>query len=373
MGTGKQGGLAGVVAGTTAISTVGKQGRGLTYRGYDIHDLANKACFEEVALLLLNGKLPNKNHLSKYQQEVVEFQALPDSIKNILENIPKDAHPMDVLRTACSALGTIEQEHSFDEQLKIASRLSPFLISSLMYWYHFSNSGKKINTITEEKSLAGHFLKLLHQKDVSEDFIHALDVSFTLYAEHEFNASTFAARVCVATKADFYGPITAAIATLRGTLHGGANEAAMDLIEEFNTPEEAKAGILKKLESKDLIMGFGHRVYTTSDPRSDVIKEFAKNLSTTEQEKQMYAVAETIEKTMWDEKKLFPNLDFYSALVYRKLGIATDMFTPMFVFARVYGWSAHLIEQRANNKLIRPSADYIGPELQEFMPIEKRA
>ena len=285
-------------------------------------------------------------------------------------------------------MGTIEKEpvvnlqklhHSkkqtneiFSKQLTIAIRLSPYLASSLMYWFHYHDSGMRIEPATKEKSLSAHFLKLLHQGQPKAEHVKALDVSYILYAEHEFNASTFAARVCSATMSDFYGATTAAMATLRGFLHGGANEAASDLITSFQNADDAKVGILNKLKKKELIMGFGHRVYTESDPRSDVIKAYAKSLATTEKDKNLYNIAETIEKTMWDEKKIFPNLDFYSALVYKKLEVAIDMFTPLFVFSRMFGWSAHIMEQRADNKLIRPNAEYIGPDPREYKAIGDR-
>lgn len=368
----KTGGLAGVVAGETAICTVGKEGQGLNYRGYGIYDLAEQATFEEVAFLLTHGHLPTEKELTGYYETLERGQSLPSEIRSVLELLPANSHPMDVLRTACSALGCIEPEEDPKQQVAIADRLIPFFTSALLYWYHFANQGKRIQVNSGEKTIAGHCLHLLNGEKASDAYRRALDISLILYAEHEFNASTFATRVSVATGADFYGPITAAIATLRGPLHGGANEAAMELIQRFKTPEEAVKGIEQMLQSKALIMGFGHRVYTTSDPRSVVIKDIAQNLIENQYDQQLFDVAEAIEKKMWDEKKLFPNLDFYSALVYHKLGFPTLMFTPLFVISRVTGWSAHLMEQRANNRLIRPSADYIGPAPCEFLPMSKR-
>lgn len=367
----KRGGLAGVEAGQTAVCSVGHGGNSLTYRGYAIGDLVKYASFEEVAFLLIYGVLPSKTRLTNFQNELIKNQAIPQPICNILEQLPASSSPMDVLRTSCSALGSIEPENAEHDQRQIATGLMPYLISCLFYWSNFSTTKKRINTVTEQPTLAGHILALLQQKAPSEELRVALNISLILYAEHEFNASTFAARVCVATGADFYGPITAAIATLSGPLHGGANEAAIKLIEQFATPEAAENGVLQMLKNKELIMGFGHRVYTIADPRSQYIKEIASKINS-EQGKNMFAIAQRIEQTMWDKKKLFPNLDFYSALVYSFMGFPKNMFTPLFVFARIPGWSAHIIEQRANNKLIRPNAAYIGPALQKYIPIDLR-
>ncbi len=369
----KTGGLAGVVAGQSAICTVGKQGVGLNYRGYSIHDLAEKATFEEVAFLLIHGHLPNRQELSRYCDQLMTQRKLPKDLKTVLELIPKNTHPMDVLRTACSMLGTLEPEvDPKTEQYKIADRLLALFPGMLTYWYHFSHSGKRINEETDEPSIAGHFLHLLHGKKPDELHRRVVDVSLILYAEHEFNASTFAARVTAATLSDFYSAITSAIGTLRGNLHGGANEAAMELIEKFTTADEAEKGLREMLATKKLIMGFGHRVYTISDPRSDIIKGWSKKLADHANDNVLYPVSERIEKLMWDEKKLFPNLDFYSASAYHFCGIPTAMFTPVFVMSRITGWSAHVIEQRANNKLIRPTSEYTGPEPLEFVEIEKR-
>lgn len=371
----KQGGLAGVTAGQTAISTVGKAGLGLTYRGYSIHELAEHAqSFEEVAYLLIYGELPNKKQLRDYCQHLVQQRSLPEQLKTVLELIPKEAHPMDVLRTACSFLGTIEREgeKAVGSADTIADRLLACFPSCLMYWYHFHQSGRRIDTTTPTDTIAGHFLYLLHGRQATPLVQRALDVSLILYAEHEFNASTFAARVTTATGSDFYSAICSAIGALRGDLHGGANEKAMELIQRFKTPAEADVGLRRLLAEKQLIMGFGHRVYTKSDPRSDVIKGWAKRLAEDANDTVLYPVSECVEKIMWDEKKLFPNLDFYSASAYHFCGIPTPMFTPVFVFARTAGWAAHIIEQRANKKLIRPDAEYIGPEPREFMSIERR-
>jgi len=368
-------GLAGVTAGSTAICTVGKEGVGLTYRGYSIEDLAQHSTFEEVAYLLIYGQLPNTTQLNEYKELLQTGQALSPAICSILEQIPKTAHPMDVLRTACSALGCIEPENislGSAYSKKMASRLMPFCISALLYWYNFSGQQKKINVNTQEKTLAGHFLHLLQGKTPEPEQRRALDVSLILYAEHEFNASTFAARVCVSTETDFYSPIVAAIATLSGPLHGGANEAAYQLISQFKDPAAAEIGLREKLNNKVLIMGFGHRVYKHEDPRSPIIKEWARKLSLHKKDETLFKVAERIEQVMMEEKHLFPNLDFYSALVYHYLGIPTIFFTPLFVVSRISGWSAHIFEQRANNKLIRPLAEYTGPASRNYVALDKR-
>lgn len=369
--TQKTGGLAGVVAGQSAIATVGK-GLGLNYRGYSIDDLADKASFEETAYLLIEGSLPTQNELSSFIDELITLRQLPSVLKLVLENIPKDAHPMDVLRTGCSMLGNLEPETNFSQQKHVAKRLLALFPAMLCYWYHFHQNNKRIDTTSQETSIAGYFLSLLHGKKPSELHRQAVDVSLTLYAEHEFNASTFVARTTAATLSDFYSAITAAIGTLRGPLHGGANEAAMALIERFHSADEATKGLETMLANKEKIMGFGHRVYTVCDPRSNIIKVWAKRLADDAGDKVLYPVSEAIEKVMWDEKKLFPNLDFYSASAYHFCGIPTDMFTPIFVMSRITGWSAHVIEQRANNKLIRPDSEYIGPEPRAFVAINDR-
>ena len=368
----KAGGLAGVSAGETAIATVGKEGSGLNYRGYSIHDLAENAVFEEVAFLLLHGHLPNSTQLESFRSRLVGNRGLPPALCQTLKAIPASAHPMDVLRTGCSMLGVLEPETSFDQQHDVAERLLASLPSMLTYWYRYTQDGTEINFESKEDSIAGYFLEKMHDKPPTDLHKRVMDVSLILYAEHEFNASTFTARVCTATLSDIHSAITGAIGTLRGPLHGGANEAAMELIELYKTADEAEAGIMEKLSSKSLIMGFGHRVYTVSDPRSDVIKAWSKQLSDAAGDEVLYSVSERIEQIMWREKKLFPNLDFYSASVYHFLGIPTEMFTPIFVLSRVTGWAAHVFEQRSNNRLIRPGADYIGPEQQDFVPIGER-
>ena len=368
----KQGGLAGITAGQTAIATVGKAGLGLSYRGYSIDDLAEHASFEEVAYLLIYGHLPTQAELTNYRQRLQSMRSLPDSLKTVLELVPKNTHPMDVLCTACSFLGTIEQENSNFSGAAIADRLLAIFPSCLMYWYHFQHAGKRIDTNTPTDSIAGHFLYLLTGQAPKPLVQRVLDVSLILYAEHEFNASTFAARVTTATGSDFYSAICSAIGTLRGDLHGGANEKAMELIEQFDSPEAADKGLRRMLQEKKLIMGFGHRVYSKSDPRSDIIKKWSKQLADDCHDQRLYPVSERVEKIMWDEKSLFPNLDFYSASAYHFCGIPTPMFTPVFVFARTAGWAAHILEQRANNKLIRPDAEYIGPEPKQFVLIEQR-
>lgn len=368
----KRGGLAGVVAGETAISTVGKEGAGLTYRGYAIEDLATHAGFEEVAHLLIHGRLPTQEDLAHYRVKLTRHRTLPVELRKVLEQLPGTAHPMDVLRTGCSALGCIVPEASFGEQFEAADRLLGSLPSMLLYWRHFHANGKRIATQTEDESLAGHFLRLLHGRPAESSAVRALDVAFILYAEHEFNASTFAARVAASTLADFYSAITAAIGTLRGPLHGGANEQAMELIDRFANADAAERGILDALARKEKIMGFGHRVYTTADPRSDIIKNWAQRLAEQTGDKRLFAVSERIEAVMRREKRLFPNLDFYSASAFHFLGIPTPLFTPLFVIARTAGWSAHIVEQRSANRLIRPTADYIGPEPRPLVPVEER-
>jgi 2-methylcitrate synthase len=368
----KTGGLAGVIAGNTAISTVGKEGKGLTYRGYSIHELAEHSTFEEVAYLLIYGRLPNRSELDDYKSRLAGLRALPPQLKTVLEQIPKEAHPMDVMRTGCSILGTVEPEDPGRNQIAVANRLTGCFSAILLYWHHFATEGKRINTETDDDTTAGHFLHLLHQKKPDELHRRAIDVSLILYAEHEYNASTFTARTIASTLPDFYSAVTGAIGALRGPLHGGANEAAMELIEQFETPDEAEKGLLRMMADKKLIMGFGHRVYKISDPRSDVIKAWSKKLAEAHGDERLFPISERIEQVMRREKKLFPNLDFYSASAYRFCGIPTVMFTPLFVISRISGWAAHIIEQRADNRLIRPNADYIGPEPGPFTPIARR-
>ena len=366
-------GLQGVIVGDTAISTVGKEGIGLTYRGYDIHDLATHATFEEVAYLLIHGKLPTLTELQSYRQQLIKMRVLPDKLKLLLETIPDGAHPMEVLRTSLSMLGTLEMESKEYTAHHIADRLVACTPSILVYWYYFHNNNVRIQTAeSDESSIAGYFLHLLLGKKPDEDIRRCMDVSLILYAEHEFNASTFAARVTASTESDFYSAIVTAVGTLRGALHGGANEEAMHLISTFKTPEQAEKGIKDMLEKKVKIMGFGHRVYKKSDPRSDIIKMWSQKLSTRARDGYLYTISERIEKIMWDEKKLFPNLDFYSATAYHFCSIPTPLFTPIFVMSRLSGWSAHILEQRANNRLIRPEANYIGPPKRLFPSIQER-
>lgn len=369
----KTGGLAGVTAGETKLCTVGKEGAGLTYRGYDIYDLANNASFEEVAFLLLHGHLPTQAELDAYIAKIIANRGLPDALKTVLEMVPADAHPMDVLRTGVSFLGNIEPEGDFSNQSDVADRLLACLPSMLLYWHRFHVDGVRIDTETDDVSISGHFLHMLHDKAPKELHRKCLDTTLILYAEHEFNASTFAGRVITGTLSDMHSAVTGAIGALRGSLHGGANEAAMALISKFDTAEEATAGVLEMLQRKDLIMGFGHRVYTTSDPRNTVNKKMSKELADDVGNTTLYPVSEAVEKVMWDEKKLFANADFFAASVYHFMGIPTYLFTPIFVCSRITGWAAHIMEQRANNKLIRPAADYIGPDLQEWVAIEDRA
>ncbi|MGB7951046.1 MAG: 2-methylcitrate synthase [Candidatus Binatia bacterium] len=372
MTTDKTAGLAGIVAGDTAIATVGKEGKGLTYRGYSIYDLAEHATFEEVAYLLIYGRLPTETELANYKTTLCGLRGLPAPLRNVLEQIPAGTHPMDVMRTGCSMLGTLEPEDLARDQIAVANRLTACFSSMLLYWHNFQGSGKRIATATDDDSIAGQFLHLLHGEKPDELHRRAIDVSLILYAEHEFNASTFTARTITSTLPDFYSAVTGAIGALRGPLHGGANEAAMELIQRFDTPAQAEKGILELIAQKKLIMGFGHRVYKISDPRSDVIKGWAKKLAAAQGDEKLYPVSERIEQVMRREKNLFPNLDFYSASAYHLCGIPTPLFTPLFVVARITGWAAHIIEQRVDNRLIRPNADYTGPDPRAFVPIAKR-
>ena len=368
----KAGGLAGVIAGETALCTVGKEGAGLTYRGYDIYDLSDNSTFEEVAYLLLYGKLPTRAELDAYIGKLKSLRGLPEQVKTVLEMIPGDSHPMDVLRTGVSVLGNVEPEGDFSNQQHVADRLLACLPSMLLYWHRFHTDGKRIDVETDDDSVSGHFLHMLHDRPPPGLHRKSLDTTLILYAEHEFNASTFAARVITGTLSDFHSAVSGAIGALRGPLHGGANEAAMALIQKFESPDAATRGVLDMLAAKEKIMGFGHRVYTTSDPRNAVNKKMSKVLAEEAGDTLLYDVSAAIEKVMWDEKKLFANADFFAATVYHFMGVPTYLFTPIFVCSRITGWSAHIMEQRADNRLIRPGADYIGPALQEYVPIEER-
>lgn len=366
-------GLRGQVAGQTALCTVGQSGAGLTYRGYEISDLAEKAQFEEVAYLLLRGKLPNRQELDAYKKKLKSLRSLPAALKTVLEQIPREAHPMDVMRTGCSMLGNLETEQDFSEQDDKIDRMLAVFPSIITYWYRFANEGVRIETDSSADSIGGHFLELLHGKKPSELHEKVMNVSLILYAEHEFNASTFTARVCASTLSDIHSCVTGAIGTLRGPLHGGANEAAMELIQRFKTPAEAEAGLLDMLKRKEKIMGFGHAIYRDSDPRNTIIKAWAEKLAAEVGDKVLYPVSVRCEEVMWREKKLFCNADFFHASTYHFMGIPTELFTPIFVMSRVSGWTAHVKEQRENNRIIRPSAEYIGPEHAEWLPIESRA
>jgi len=368
----KTAGLAGISAGQSAICTVGKEETGLSYRGYSIADLAEFATFEEVAYLLLYGALPASAELADYTGNLAGLRALPPALCSVLELIPADAHPMDVLRTGCSMLGTLEPETAEHDQFAIANRLIATYPAMLLYWHHYHQDGRRIETTSDEVSIAGHFLKLLYGTTPDPILRRVVDVSLILYAEHEYNASTFTARTVASTKSDMYSAITAAIGALKGPLHGGANEAAMLLIEKFTSAEQAEAALMEMLAKKSLIPGFGHRVYRTSDPRSDVIKIWARTLCERANAMHMFEVGERIEQVMRREKKLFPNLDFYSAISYHLCGIPTMMYTRLFVIARTSGWTAHIAEQRRNNKIIHPIADYIGPALRPFVAIADR-
>ncbi|EGQ8547132.1 2-methylcitrate synthase [Vibrio parahaemolyticus] len=366
-------GLRGQSAGSTALCTVGKTGTGLTYRGYDITDLANNAQFEEVAHLLLRGHLPNQQELDAYKTHLLSLRGLPTELKQALELIPASAHPMDVMRTGCSVLGNLEQEMSFDEQLQATERMLALFPAIICYWYRFSHDGVRIATEDQtEDCIGGYFLRLLTDKDPSALHKQVMHCSLILYAEHEFNASTFAARVCASTLSDIHSCITAAIGTLRGPLHGGANEAAMEMIEDWQTPDEAEANIMQMLANKDKIMGFGHAIYRESDPRNALIKRWSEELSKHVGDTHLYAVSERVESVMKREKGLFCNADFFHASAYHFMDIPTKLFTPIFVMSRLTGWAAHVYEQRANNRIIRPSADYTGPDHQEWVPIENR-
>jgi len=365
-------GLRGQIAGQTALCTVGKTGAGLTYRGYDVRDLAAECDFEEVAYLLFYGELPTAAQLADYKKRLKTMRDLPQPLKEVLERIPASTHPMDVMRTGSSVLGTLEPELSFDQQRDVAERLMAAFPAIMCYWYRFTHDGVRIDCTSDEDTLGGHFLALLHGKKPSDLHVKVMNVSLILYAEHEFNASTFTARVCASTLSDLYSCVTGAIGSLRGPLHGGANEAAMDMIEQWKSPEEAREAILGMLERKDKIMGFGHAIYSVSDPRNEVIKVWAKKLADEVGDTVLYPVSVAVDETMWEQKKLFPNADFYHASAYHFMGIPTKLFTPIFVCSRVTGWASHVFEQRSNNRIIRPSAEYIGPEQRKVVPIAQR-
>ena len=365
-------GLRGQVAGKTSLSTVGKAGKGLTYRGYEIEVLAEKASFEEVAYMLLYGNLPNQEEFNTYSEKLKKLRALPNELKEVLENIPASAHPMDVMRTGCSMLGNLEPEGEFKNQNSSADRILASMASIIVYWYKFSHEDIKVDLETEYETIGGHFLSLLTGKEPSEDDIRCLDTSLILYAEHGFNASTFTARTCASTLSDIHSCITGAIGTLRGPLHGGANEAAMEMIEKYSSREEAHQAVLEMLEKKEKIMGFGHAVYSTEDPRNKIIKSWAEKLSKLGRDETLYQVSEEIEKTMDEEKNMFANTDFFMASAYHYLGIPTKLFTPLFVIGRTSGWAANIFEQRADNRIIRPSEEYIGPDHSDWVDIENR-